>query len=536
MPFYRVGDVGLLFGATAALAVDLAASPSPPPPPPPPPPPDGLTVALSVKYLDTSGNVQEVDASDGETTITVDAPAYIRFDASDSRSEEDDADDKPGAMLYLGYEWDFGEPLDEGDWPFAGPQGAVKIGRERRAPRAAHVYTLPGTRTARVRVKDSADREVTTSVTVVVRDPLTNMTRVDLTTGSGAWPTLQSNRVYTLNGNYSSWGVPNLNGLTNIVFMPHPDATSAPTIAGLTLDTRVEANINTTITRPRGIRVDGINVGPLRWGITGFDWCSVSNGRVSSCGASISQSYVYDEAIANSRGATVANNIRLPVGLCLWNTGECNSYGSYVLITADALDASFYGVDFHKNDGNANGSVVRGPWKRAIFRHCRWRCTGSATGYGRFEGRECRSANGNMPDDWSEDGTLGNYAGGYRFGYAAEDCDVTNSVMGAAGETRPNNGIGTGPENNDAGWPAQGQRYCYFENVEFYDHGTNVSAAFGGGLWVGARHLRYSTGGNVSITWNNGGTGNPNRLPAGENGPNINETTSTRPVPTPFED
>lgn len=525
MPFFKIGSIGVGISPGGSLQQVALSSPEP----------SDLTVSLAIRYLGTDGTVQDVDASAGDTTITVDAPAYVYFDAIGSRSVETDADDKPGAMLYLGYEWDFGEPL-EGNWPFAGPQGAVRIGRERRAPRAAHVYTLPGTRTARVRVKDSADREVTRSVTIVVRDPLTNMTRVDLTTGSGAWPTLQSNRVYTLNGNYSSWGVPNLNGLTNIVFMPHPDATSTPTIAGITLDTRTEGSLNTTITRPRGIRTDGIDVGPLRWGMVGFDWCSFSNGRVSSSGGSYAQGYIFQEAVNNSRGATVANNIRLPMGLCLWNTGECNSFSGDFGMYGNETYCAFYGVDLNKENATAGAQVFRGRWRKSMFRHCRFRCSGTSTGYGRFEGGECRASQGNVPDEWREDTRAGDYAAGELYGYAAEDCDVTNCVMGAAGETRPANGIGTGPQNNDAGFPAQGQRYCYFENVEFYDHGTNVSAAFGGGLWVGARHLRYSTGGNVPITWNNGGTGNPNRLPAGENGPNINETTSTRPVPTPFED
>jgi hypothetical protein len=218
----------------------------------------------------------------------------------------------------------------------------------------------------------------------------------------------------------------------------------------------------------------------------------------------------------------------------MWNTGECNSDGSFVLFSHDVIDASYYGVDFNKNDGVGGGQVFRGRWKRAIFRHCLFRNIGASTGYGRFEGGECRSAAGNVPDEWIEDGTVGTYAGGFKYAYPAEDNDVINCVMGIAGETRPNNGFGTGPQNNDVGFPAQGQRYCYFENVQLYDHGTNVSASFGGGLWVGARHIRYSTGGEVPISWNNGGLGNFNRLPAGENGPNINEAVSTRPVPTPF--
>jgi hypothetical protein len=388
-------------------------------------------------------------------------------------------------------------------------------------------------------VKDSAATEVTVPVTITVRDPLTTMTRVDLTTGMGAWPTLVSGRCYTFDGNYTSWGVPNTDGLVNVVFMRHPSASSTPSIAGLTFDSRDENDINTTITRSRGIRAYGIDVGPVRWGVTGFDWCSVKNGRVSSFGPSIDVAYVWRESLIQPWGnSTVANNIRLPDGLCLYNTGELNTYGDYVLFTPDVTDLGLYGVDLCKNSGGSGGQVFRGRMHRAIFRHCRFRNTVDSTGYGRFEGGECRSANGDVPDEWRSDCRVGDYAGGYQYGYPSQDNDVTNCYMGAAGEDVPSNGIGTGPENNNTGEPKQGQRYCYFENVTF--HSTGPSAAFGGGLWVGARHLRYAGGSTVSIAWNFEGAGpggvggNYERLPPGENGPRINESTSTRPVPTPF--
>jgi hypothetical protein len=511
-----------------------------------PDPVDGLTMHLTARYLDTSGDVQLIDASDGDAEITVVAPAYIRFDATGSRSEEPDADDQIGAWLNLGCEWDFDD--DGGvNWPFAGPQGTVRMGYDRRSLRAGHIYREPGTRTMRVKIGDSADRVVERSITINVLDPLTALTRVDLTTGMGAWPTLVNHRCYTFNGNYDSWGVPNTNGLVNIAFVPHPDATTTPSIAGLTFDTRVDGALSGSITRPRGIRSNGIHVGDVRWGPTGFDWCSVSNGSVTSCGPSISQSYMWDQALVQPWGnESVANNIRFPIGFCLWNTGECNSYGDFGLYSNDIIDASYYGLDLNKDDLAEGGQGFRGRWKRAIFRNCRVRCENPATGYGRFEGGECRAANGNMPDEWREDGRVGYYgtgAGGdnpgYKYGYAAEDIDFTNFYFGAAGETQPENGIGTGPENNLVGFPPQGQRRIIFENGHIHIPGVSVS--FGGGMAVGARHLRYASNGEpVPIAWTQeGGTGNVNRLPGGlgggEDSPKINETNSTRKVLVSYE-
>ena len=152
----------------------------------------------------------------------------------------------------------------------------------------------------------------------------------------------------------------------------------------------------------------------MRWGITGFDWCAFGNGHVTSVDGSISQTYVWDEALANGLGATVANNIRFPVGLLLWNTGECGSTSPFVVYSPSITKAAYYGVDFHKSDGYGGGQVYRGRWRESFARHCRFRNTGASTGYGRFEGGECREANGGVPDAWRDDARVGDYEGGDR--------------------------------------------------------------------------------------------------------------------------
>jgi hypothetical protein len=494
--------------------------------------PEGLTPSLMVRYLDTIGDVQTLDASGGGS-ITVIAPAYVFFDASGSRSVETDSDDRAGALFNLGYEWDFGEDLGSGNWPFAGPQGAVQLGRGRRTAREAHLYTSTGAKTVRLRLKDSADREATVSLTVTVQDPLTALTRVDLSTGAGSWGTLQSNRCYTLDGDYTSWGSPPINGLVNVKFVRHPSASANPQIASVNLDSRTEGSMGTAITRTRGVCFDRVDCAGVQWGLPGFDWCSFSRGAVPTLNYQFNQVASFQDAVSLGRGETVANNIRYPIGLMLWDTGVMTSSGSFVIYSHNISYFAAYGVDFHKNDGDSGGQVFRGRWYRSIWRHCRFRNTGASTGYGRFEGGECRAANSNLPDEWRTDARVGDYAGGFVYGYPAEDNDVTNCYFGASGETQPANGIGTGPENNLEGFPNQSQRYCYFEN--FYIHTTGVQVRFGGGLWISARHGRYNSNeSTVPADIENAGAGNSNRLPDNEEGPYLLELTSTRPVPTAF--
>ncbi|MBL9022205.1 MAG: PKD domain-containing protein [Myxococcales bacterium] len=496
--------------------------------------PPGLAIDLQVSHLDPSGEVQRVAVSSGVTSITVVAPAYVYFDASESRSEAPDASDKAGALLNLGFEWDSGDPVDGNDWSWGGPRGPVQKGRGRFTAREAHYYSNPGTYTMQLRVRDSAGREGSVSLTVEVLDPLTELTRVDLSADMGQWPSLASHHVYTLSGDLTGWGDLDLTGLVNVVFIPHPDSPAAPTLSGVTLDRRTEGALGETITRPRGIRFDGVDCGSVRWGMTGFDWCAFGNGRVSSIDAAFAQAYVWSQAVVNGLGAEVANNIRFPIGLLLWNTGECGGSGSpYVLFSPGITKAAYYGVDFHKSDGGGGGQVFRGRWRQSIFRHCRFRNTGPSTGYGRFEGGECREANGGVPDPWRDDGRVGDYDGGYLYGYAAEDNDITSCVMGADGASVPVAGFGAGPENNLPDFPNQGQRYCYYENIAVHGDvlGTSLNAAaFGGGLWVGARHVRFGDGTSVDIDI----SPNTERLPPGENGPYIEEETSSRPEPTPL--
>lgn len=512
-------------------------SPVPPAPPPPPPPPPGLTVSETAKYLDTSGTVQVVDFSAGGQTITVDAPAYVYFDASGTRSTAPDATTKIGALLDVGYLIDYGTGETD-TWPWAGPEGAVQRRYERGQPRAGRVYAVPGTYTHRLRIRDSEARETTVTNTIVVRDPAVAMTTVAIPVSAGAWPTLLDNRCYLLDpgGDYTSFGTLDTTGRVNVVFTVNGPGANA-TIGEWRIEGRTEGAMNTTITRTRGVRLDRINTTSIRYSLPGFDWCSISRApaQVTSYGPLFSQRQSFLDVVALGLGATVANNIRYPIGWCAYDAGEFRSYGQFVLFSNLGTEECWIGNDLHKNDGGGGGQVFRGTWHRMIMRHNRLRNTGASTGYGRFEGQECRSANGDLPDEWRSDARVGDYGAGFAYGYAAEDNVFESNQLGASGATIPAAGVGAGPENNISGQPRQGQRYCLYENNNVFGTVTGTSingASFGGGLWVGARVLRYmGNGANVDI--NTSGP-NTNRLPPGENGPYVNTQTNTRPVPTPF--
>lgn len=496
-----------------------------------------IAASLIAKHLDTSGAVQSPNVSAGGQTITVDAPAYMLFDMSETRTDVAGGTDKIGALLNIGYLTDFGT-AEAGNWAWGGPDGPRPRRYERGQPRAARVYSEPGTYTHRARIRNSEGDELTITNTIIVRDPAVSMTTQTILVSAGAWPVLQSNRCYLLEpgGDYTGFGALDTTGLVNVVFTVSGAGANAQ-IGQWTIDRRTEGEMGSAITRTRGVRLDRINTTAIRYGLPGFDWCSISRApsQITSYGPLFSQGQAFNDAVTFSRGETVANNIRYPIGWCAYDAGEFRSYGSFVLFSTSGTEEAWIGCDLHKNDGDGGGQVFRGRWYRAIFRHNRLRNTGSSTGYGRFEGGECRAANGDLPDEWRSDARAGDYVGGFLYGYPAQDNIAEENQYGASGATTPAAGIGTGPENNLVGQPKQSQRYCVFENNSVFGTvmGTSLNgASFGGGLHIGARVLKYlGNGADVSIDTSNPNT---NRLPPGENGPYINTQTNTRPVPTAF--
>lgn len=135
--FVRIGDVGIVFGATS-YAIDLSSGA--------PPPSGDITVALAPSR--TSGP----------------APLAVHFSAVGTTSSLAGVSDTFRQLLYT---FDYGDP-GAGTWPISGGSKNSDVG----GPLGAHVFETPGTYVVRCTGARGADSNYQ-EVTITVTDPAT---------------------------------------------------------------------------------------------------------------------------------------------------------------------------------------------------------------------------------------------------------------------------------------------------------------------------------------------------------------------------
>lgn len=483
----------------------------------PAPEPSGLTPALSVTtHQNNTRTVTEVVS--GSTTITGPAPLFMHFDASGSRSESTGCDTVAGACFLMGYRLNYGEGLG-GTWPYSGLTRDEDVG----FPIFFRAFTEIGTHTVRLKVKDPDDRESTITFTVVVQDPQTVYDVVSISEG-GAWPTMASGTCYTIAAglNVTAKGTPNTDGLRDIVFMKTGSGAD-PLMAQFTPDSR--RTPNGPVTRASNVRLWNIDTTALAIDTVGFDFCGVVGGRCRHVEAPIID-YVWDNDVNTEAKALSIRRVR---GVILWDCGEVNITGDYVWI-GDASTFVMQGLDLHKEGGASGGHVIRGGFHHSVWRHNKFRVTAASTTYMKFTA----VPGPGVPSDWRSDDVYGTWSGGSkpRYHVATQLNAIQNNYYGDATDSSEL-GIGVTPENNDGGGagPFDGLELTSVEDNYFH----RASGGFGvslGGRNLGSRNNRYSagSGGYVAV----GESHNPNRIPSGWDGPYVNETTNTRPVPSAF--
>lgn len=286
-----------------------------------------LQPAMTVEYIDPSGVRQNVAVVDGQTTITGIAPFLVEFDASFTRApaafSSQSAIPDPAAYAYLmvGYRINFGEGLGT---TYRWPTGLnYSRDEEMGPPLFSRVFTNPGRRNVRLRVRDVLGNEATIGLTVVVQPPSST---VNIPTSAGRWPTWTNGTRYTLNagGDYRSFGPLQFQNHHNIS-VEKTGTGADPRIGVFQPDSRWPTPGVQYDTRSRHIRLVGLDISQMADGLRGHEYVGVIGGTLRRWTAA-PQHYDWERTDATGR-----SNIRYPrgvflQGLELRNEGADNGY------------------------------------------------------------------------------------------------------------------------------------------------------------------------------------------------------------------
>lgn len=491
--FLRIGNTGIILAAGMLASIVLGEEP---------PPAGAVTPALTVSYVDTSGNPQNTAVVDNVTTVTGAAPFFVSFNAYGFVSTVTDADTADKAFCTLEYLFEFGEARGT-TWATTGRSTDT----ERGGPVCGYGYETPGTYQCRVWGRDSAGNQGYIRLNVVVTDPGagTNMT-------SGVIPTFASNTVYNAPAG-GTWGdiTSQLNGLHNVIIRKSGSGAD-PYFSSVSLDNRNEPN--SAITRTSGVRFLNCDIGNLTYGNVGFDHCAAINGRVRML--TLQNMYsAADQLLVNNRTQQQCENVRMARGLLLQNTGELgDSGGGYVLI-GEIRGLHLRGITSTKTSTGQHNT--RGVFKESSFRNCVFNnTTAGSVSYLKFQGWEC-TAGPNVPDAWPSTDMVVSGAGGRRLGLPLSMVCVSDCIMGLAGSDQPDANIGLGPENNINGEPAQG---CELSRI---DHcvtpwTTQWYTVDLSGRYLACRDYRLNNGAGALLDVGEN-TAHTNRTPPGWDGP-----------------
>lgn len=493
---------------------------------PPPPPPGDITPAMIVDYVDTSGNFQQVTvASNGSTSITINQYSGVHFDATGTRSVVAtnlyQAIANPGGAE-IGYRINFGESLGT-TWPISGSSTDEDTG----PPVFGRVFTTTGTKTVRLRCKDTSGNEATLSMTVVV-NALGSATNI---TAGTSWPTWASNTHYTLNrgSDYTSHGTITLNGLHN-VFITATGSGADPIVSRWQTDSRNV--VDAAVTRTRNCYIVGIDAAEVAWSGVGAVHFGVVNGRARKIIEAV-QDFEYSQGTTD----TVAkrDSIKIARGGFFWNSGETNQHShSYALYAYKIRRFHFYGCTFNKTADTGGGSnVTRYGGEQVTTRYSlavntgtiidavfnTWRCTALTV-----------DPVTNQPYPWDPtDDRVGRSDGSGTFGFPTIFCFWHKCQSGNASEVL-----------TQAAWTMsaipigvlQSNEYCGFEDCTSYASPMQTSSdpnVDQSGLHLFLRGSRKALGTGAYFVQTISGASN-----SYYSSDYHNENANTRPVPTAF--
>lgn len=513
---------------------------------------DAIAASLVVEYVGLDGERHTTPVVNGVTSITVQAPALIQFDATGTRGTQSGVDDTEGlAMVNLGYRMNYGDTDMSGTWPISGEEKGEDLG----PPLFAWAYESVGTYTPRLKVRDSLGRETTITVNVTTVAP-TNV--VTLTTG---WPgTFADDTEYRIatDTDRDSWGVATCVGAKNVVIRGF-GAGAPPEIAGInfeersdeawTSDTRTRTPIALSA-RSKHIRVVNCNVGAVTYGSIGFDYCGIINGTVRPGGlirGGLELHYSYRLAMADATNREArCNNHRWYRGYFVWNVGTVESESGGACWFGGGRSIHVANCDMLKNTGDDQSWPIRPYPEKSTFRHSKFRSNVETVTL--FKGCP-KIARPGTPGEQNDEDRFGDFATEFAV-YQANSNDATaclGHVLGSKnsfvhqcqfgdtgdfdqiffGEFAPQNDVvPTDPVTGDTAWETC--NYSGFEDC--WSHDNRDVELHLGGAHLFAKGVRRNMGAGVAVTV--GTSYRTNKLSV--DGPYYVEGTNTRPVPSAF--
>jgi hypothetical protein len=511
MSFWTINGRGLIISPTGSvLSVDLEAAPT-----------GDLLPALTVTYVDTAGELQVTPVVDGVTSISGVAPFSVHFDASGSRGVLSNNDSEEEAFHNLGYRLNYGENLGT-TWAY--PEGAnLSEDEDFGPPIFGRVFTTTGTKTVRLKCRDSAGAEAQISFTVVVSAPASPTI---IETSAGSWPTLVDGTHYGLRagGNYTSFGPLDTALRANILFSK-VGAGANPVIGVWRPDDTFAPDDDPVTFRPaRNIRLQDIDVASIGTRAVGYQFCSAVRCNISS-GTGDLLGFVYgaDGTTANRRA-----NIRRPRGLFIWKCSVGRMNDNYVYIM-HARHWHMYGCDIaHSGDvgPTSSSAMVRAYGHESSFRYNRYRLadwTGITQIYTSMIGMQDISY---APVEYYTD----------QWGLTASNSPIhqvyakfvqVDCQWNASGGEYPN------APGTVGGSLGNTSKLVGMENIRVFGNGpwggSGVIQYGGNNCFV--RNVRYDMGSGASVPT---AQLTPSPYSAAYDGPYVIESTNTRPVPTAF--
>lgn len=473
-----------------------------------------ITPSLAFEYVDSSGNFQTgTAATDGSTSITIPQHTLVHFSLIGSRSPVVTNDQE--AWEEMGYRMNFGEAIG-GNWTYPTASPASKD-EELGPPIFGRVFTTSGAKTVRCKLKDSTGDETTIQMTVNVT-ALGSVTSIS--TGAGSWPAFSNGTVYGLaaGGNYSSFGDIGILSGHNIAFVKEGSGAD-PIVSGLNLGAYGISSLDTLRDRPRNIRTINVDVADFFMGLVGPQHCGMVGGRCRVTTCEPHWYYYQNEAGTVNR----RTNIYRPSGIFLHDTGEMNNTTfdpDYVMIF-DIAKFHAAGVVFRRTGGSSTNHILRNTHRDSTYKHCNIYAS-TTTGHP-------VKTQGLGSEAYPADDRMGATA-------SVNFADVPNSRVaywkvqfGRASDTVPDYPIAFGPQNNDDPGQDEGVEYQAVEDSIIYWTSRTMEL---GGRVLSVRNVKLNNGAGSQASVNT--SYYPNNIPSGWNGPYLNESTNTRPVPSTF--
>jgi hypothetical protein len=352
---------------------------------------------------------------------------------------------------------------------------------------------------------------------------------------AGSWPTLVSNRRYTLDAgaDYRGFGQINTGNLHNVSF-EKVGAGADPRVGSWAIDPRSKFGETVSFpTRARHVRMVGIDVNSMEEGQRGYDHCGVVGGRVRAY-SSGGQRFFYNEGSVIEQSAC-----RYARGLFLVGC-ELNNVGSS---TGFTLFGTWRGLHVLGSNVNATDTgpttwlVIRAYGTKHSYRHSKIRISHAETSACGTP-LSILSETGLVETTWPDTDRPAALGSANHYGLRCEHSQVFNTQFYDATSSRANAVFSTG--GNPSGLELVRPWLIGHEDCVFFPTGdvgmlsSNVQLAGRGGYLRNARRNMGAGAPLGASTSNPNSLNNPGNTNTDWDGPYLVETTNSRPVPTPF--